>query len=144
MKIKIKERLIFLINERHAGVKKGMADALGIQSASISDWTKDIPKCAPADEHVNKICEYYHVSKSWLLGLSDEMHQENKPTNESIRFSKQEMSNSEISIHTAKIEQLLDRSQDFLDRYLKLVEQQQGIIDNLSQTLNRVANNNVL
>lgn len=45
--------------------------------------------------------------------------------------------------HVEKIENLLERSQDTLDRYLSLVEQQQSIINNLSQTLNRVANNKV-
>lgn len=62
------QRILELIPKKH-GSKKELADAIGINSNSISEWkagrAKSYPKYAP------KIAEYYCVSLDWLSGKTD-------------------------------------------------------------------------
>lgn len=49
--------------------KRELAKKIGVSATSISDWSTG--KIQPTVENVYLICEYFHVSADYMLGLKD-------------------------------------------------------------------------
>lgn len=67
-----KKNLTRLLTEKQT-TQKALADYMGVSTATISDWKKG--KIIPRMDKVDKLCTYFHVSRSELLGsTSDTKH----------------------------------------------------------------------
>ena len=66
----IGERLQFV--RKHYGIKQAeLARLLDVSKFTVQSWEQE--KSNPSHETLVKICQMYHVSADFLLGLSDEL-----------------------------------------------------------------------
>lgn len=52
----------------HGDRQDDLADKLGVSVAAVRSWERDIS--APSHETLVRICQLYHVSSDYLLGLT--------------------------------------------------------------------------
>ena len=65
IKATFKENLNKLLIEKDV-TQKALADFVGVSTATVSDWKKG--KKMPLMEKVDKICQFFHVDRSKLVG----------------------------------------------------------------------------
>jgi transcriptional regulator with XRE-family HTH domain len=83
-----KKNLTRLLTEKQT-TQKALADYMGVSTATISDWKKG--KIIPRMDKVDKLCTYFHISRSELLGSpSDTKHDAIYPPPASDNFTHQE------------------------------------------------------
>ena len=68
MKNKISERLQGLLNEEKMPIIK-LAAELGVAYSVVYNWVHG--NTTPNADYIIAICDYFHVSSDYLLGISD-------------------------------------------------------------------------
>jgi len=138
----IVSKIIWLIDHFEGGTKNRFAVKVGVPSGHLYGWLQG--KSKPKREWQIKIAEAYGVSVEWLNSAenippcahakkTEEAHQDTTPP--APPTTTQPDATPRATRDTALLEQLLDKSHHTLDRYLSLVEQQQQVINNLSDAL---------
>ena len=81
------ERFVQLCKQRGVSTSKAAIDA-GLSKSTVTKWKKD-PSTKPSGNVIEKLCRYFGISVSELLGDSDEtMPEERRPvTQQEIKFA---------------------------------------------------------
>ena len=81
------ERFVQLCKQRGVSTSKAAIDA-GLSKSTVTKWKKD-PSTKPSGNVIDKLCRYFGVSVSELLGDTDEVPpEERRPvTQQEIKFA---------------------------------------------------------
>lgn len=81
------ERFVLLCKEKGVSTSKAAIDA-GLSKSTVTKWKKD-PETKPSGNVIEKLCRYFGISVSELLGYSEDGTEEARPrpTQEEIKFA---------------------------------------------------------
>lgn len=79
------ERFLALCREKGVSTSKAAIDA-GLSKSTVTKWKKD-PTTKPSGNVIDKLCKYFDVSVSELLGTDMEDPDRPRPTREDIKFA---------------------------------------------------------
>lgn len=79
------ERFLALCREKGVSTSKAAIDA-GLSKSTVTKWKKD-PTTKPSGNVIAKLCKYFDISVSELLGTDAEDPDRPKPTREDIKFA---------------------------------------------------------
>jgi len=134
----ILRKILWLVENREGGKPAAFIDRIGVKSGHYYGWMSR--NSEPKYPIQKRIADEYGVSVDWLntkedtspYSKTEEAHQDTTPPPPPLP---QPDTTQRAPRDTALLEQLLDKSHHTLDRYLSLVEQQQQVINNLSDAL---------
>ena len=79
------ERFLALCKEKGVSTSKAAIDA-GFSKSTVTKWKQD-PNAKPSSSVALKLCKYFDVSISELLGTEEEDPDRPRPTREDIKFA---------------------------------------------------------
>lgn len=79
------ERFLALCKEKGVSTSKAAIDA-GFSKSTVTKWKQD-PTAKPSSSVVLKLCKYFDVSASELLGTEEEGPDRPRPSREDIKFA---------------------------------------------------------
>lgn len=81
------ERFVQLCKQKGVSTSKAAIDA-GLSKSTVTKWKKD-PGTKPSGNVIDKLCRYFGISVSELLGYSEDGGEEvrSHPTQEDIKFA---------------------------------------------------------
>ena len=81
------DRFVQLCKQRGVSTSKAAIDA-GLSKSTVTKWKKD-PETKPSGNVIDKLCRYFGISVSELLGYTEEGESEAhiRPSQEDIKFA---------------------------------------------------------
>ena len=79
------ERFVLLCKQKGVSTSKAAIDA-GLSKSTVTKWKKD-PGTKPSGNVIEKLCRYFGISVSELLGYPQEGEEAPRPTQEEIKFA---------------------------------------------------------
>lgn len=81
------ERFVLLCKQKGVSTSKAAIDA-GLSKSTVTKWKKD-PETKPSGNVIDKLCRYFGISVSELLGYTEDGEEDGRPrpTQEEIKFA---------------------------------------------------------
>ena len=79
------DHFVRLCKQKGVSTSKAAIDA-GLSKSTVTKWKKD-PTTKPSGNVIDKLCRYFDISVSELLGYEEEEEEHPKPTREDIKFA---------------------------------------------------------